>query len=196
MCPTIRLLPFLALLAFCAGQADADVLRCKDGAGLVTYTQGSCPAGTQPLKSTEATAVGKTAAPLLSSLPAAQPAAGTQVADETPECPATLASQGSDADVRACSKSRSLPSTIGWAQLRERFVPIGARKRWSGDYLCLKFVEFPQPAGGSARARPLVTVSTTMRGDVLAPGFESSALEGQVFPTKVAAVEALCAAQK
>ncbi len=197
MVSTTRLLAVLGCLALGAGTADADILRCKDGAGLVTYTQGSCPAGTQAVnaQAPEAPAVGKVAPPPQASAAAPVPG-GLPPTDETPECPATLAAQGSDADVRACAKSRSLPSTPGWAQLRDRFVPMGARKRWTGDYLCLKFVELPQPAGGVARARPLVTVSAAMRGESMAPGFESPALKGQVFPTKVAAVEALCAARK
>ncbi len=195
MFPAILRLPLFGLLALCAGTASADVLRCRDGAGLVTYTQGSCPAGTQPVKTAEGSAAGKPAMSVHVSAPAPLPVAGPQPSDETPECPASLSIQGSDADVRACSKSRSLPSTIGWAQLRERFVPVGTRKRWTGDYLCLKFVEVSS-AGTAARARPLVTVSAAMRGDAMAPGFESAALKGQVFPTKVAAVEALCAAKK
>jgi len=41
------LLPAILLAVPCA-DAAAEVLRCEDGAGKVTYTDGNCPAGTKP----------------------------------------------------------------------------------------------------------------------------------------------------
>lgn len=37
-----------AILAVLGASAGAEVLRCEDGAGKITYTDGSCPAGTRP----------------------------------------------------------------------------------------------------------------------------------------------------
>lgn len=46
MRPPLFLFP--AILAALAASAGAEVLRCEDSAGKVSYTDGSCPAGTKP----------------------------------------------------------------------------------------------------------------------------------------------------
>jgi hypothetical protein len=185
----IQLIACAGMLALGAWPAGADALRCKDSAGLVTYTQGACPAGTRPLESADATSAASTP-PVHTSAPGpAIPAAG-----QSETCRPTLAADGSDADVRACSKERSLPSTLVWAQVSNRFYDFGGQRRWTGDYICLKFVDKQLATGQRARMRPYLTVSSAARDGAMAPGFEVNTIPNKTFPTKVAAVEAGCAA--
>jgi hypothetical protein len=183
----------LLLLAPCV--ADADILKCKDAAGQVTYTQGSCPPGTQPLDASESVS-GDT-----------KPSASTAPLDEnhanpdTAKCKngdkqacahlrcedgAILAMDGSDEEIRDCSRQLSLPSTASWAQVKQQVIVHQANanpRLWTGDYICL----------GSPRARPFLRVSQAMRDGAPAPGFQLRNAP-TIFPTKVAAVEAGCAA--
>lgn len=189
---TIRLVTCASVLALGAGPAGADALRCKDSAGHVTYTQGSCPAGTRPLDTADHAAT---------PAPAATPAVHTCPPPSTaPDpldselCRPSLATDGSDADVRACSRERSLSSTTVWAQVSNRFYDFGGQRRWSGDYICLKFVDKPLATGERVRMRPYLTVSSAVRDGAMAPGFEVNTIPNRTFPTKVAAVEAACAA--
>jgi hypothetical protein len=186
---TIQLFACVGMLALGAWPADADALRCKDSAGHVTYTQGACPAGTRPLEAVDSAATTASTPPVHASAPTPPPAA-----DPSETCRPTLAADGSDADVRACSKERSLPSTVVWAQVSNRFYDFGGQRRWTGDYICLKFVEKLPATGQRVRMRPYLTVSSAARDGVMAPGFEVSTIPNKTFPTKVAAVEAACAA--
>jgi hypothetical protein len=188
---TIQLFACAGMLALAALPADADALRCKDSAGHVTYTQGACPAGTRPLESADSTA--STAA---STPPAhtSAPIPATPAASQSETCRPTLAADGSDADVRACSKERSLSNTPFWAQVSNRFYDFGGQRRWTGDYICLKFVEKQLATGQRVRMRPYLTVSSAARDGAMAPGFEVNTIPNKTFPTKVAAVEAACAA--
>jgi hypothetical protein len=183
----------LLLLAPCV--ADAQVLKCKDAAGQVTYTQGSCPAGTQPLEASES------ASRDTKSSPATAPMAENLANPDTAKCKdgdkqacanlrcedgAILAVDGSDEEIRGCSRQRSLPSTIGWAQVKQQVIVHQAKanlRQWTGDYICL----------GRTQMRPFLRVSQAMRDGAPVPGFQLDT-SATIFPTKVAAVEAGCAA--
>jgi hypothetical protein len=182
----------LLLLAPCV--ADADILKCKDAAGQVTYTQGSCPPGTQPLE-----ASGSVSRDTQSSAPTAPPAENHANPD-TAKCKdgdkqacsrlrcedgAILAVDGSDEEIRDCSRQLSLPSTSSWAQVKQKVVVHAARgnlRQWTGDYICL----------GRAQMRPFLRVSQAMRDGAPVPGFQLGNTP-TIFATKVAAVEAGCA---
>ncbi len=183
----------LLLLAPCV--ADADILKCKDAAGQVTYTQGSCPPGTQPLEASgtaaRETKPSTSTAPLVEN-PANPETAkckdGDQQACARLRCEdgAILAMDGSDEEIRNCSREISLPSTTSWAQVKQQVIVHQAKanlRQWTGDYICL----------GRARARPFLRVIQAMRDGAPAPGFQLSNAP-TIFPTKVAAVEAGCAA--
>jgi hypothetical protein len=187
----IQLFACAGMLALAAWPADADALRCKDAAGHVTYTQGSCPAGTRPLESADSAATSAASTPPAHS---SAPTPATPSASQSEVCRPTLAADGSDADVRACSKERSLSSTPTWAQVSNRFYDFGGQRRWTGDYICLKFVDKNLATGERVRMRPYLTVSSAARDGAMAPGFEVNTIPNSVFPTKVAAVEAACAA--
>ena len=192
MLRTIQLMACAAVLALGALPADADALRCKDAAGHVTYTQGSCPAGTRPLESADS--VTAPAAGGTSATPAAAPSPAAPDTGRSDVCRPSLAADGSDADMRACSKERALSSTPVWAQVSNRFYDFGGGRRWTGDYICLKFVDKHLVSGQRVRMRPYLTVSSAARDGAMAPGFEVNTIPGKIFPTKVAAVEAACAA--
>jgi hypothetical protein len=251
-----QLVSCASVLLFGVRAVDAQILKCKDSAGQVTYTQATCPPGTRPLDSPDSVGsdttsnssnrpVGprRTLSPRAAELRkkadacresfggecqefkaleerclnesnrgTADCAAMREVSDSTandfwdaveqagktpPEqekCSAMLAFEGSDADVRACSSSRSFPSTVHWAQVRQHTNDLGSYRQWTGDYICLRFIAIPNAEGGSTRVRPYLTVRDAMRAGAKIPGFELAQLPHQVFPTKVAAVEAGCAA--
>ncbi len=179
------------LLAPCT--ADADILRCKDAAGQVTYTQGSCPPGTQPLEASESasrdTRPSPPAAPLAdhANPDTAKCKNGDKQACSRLRCEdgALLAGDGSDEEIRECSRQLSLPSTSSWAQVRQQVIVHAARgnlRQWAGDYICL----------GRPQMRSLVRVSQAMRDGAPVPGFQLDT-SATIFPTKVAAVEAGCA---
>ena len=183
----------LLLLAPCV--ADADILKCKDAAGQVTYTQGSCPPGTQPLEASESASrdskPGASAAPLVENHANPETAKckdGDKQACSRLRCEdgATLAVDGSDQEIRDCSRQLSLPSTTSWAQVKQQVIVHQANanlRQWTGDYICL----------GRTQARPFLRVSQAMRDGAPAPGFQLRNAPA-IFPTKVAAVEAGCAA--
>jgi uncharacterized protein DUF4124 len=182
------------LLAPCV--ADADILKCKDAAGQVTYTQGSCPPGTQPLEASGSapsdTRPGASTAPLAENHDnpdTAKCKGGDKQACSRLRCEngAILAVDGSDEEIRDCSRQLSLPSTSSWAQVKQQFIVHEAQgnlRQWTGDYICL----------GRNAMRPFLTVSQAMRGGAPVPGFQLGNTP-TIFPTKVAAVEAGCAAK-
>jgi hypothetical protein len=178
------------MLALGAWPAGADALRCKDSAGHVTYTQGSCPAGTRPLESADSAV---TSAASTTPAHESAPSPATPATSQSETCRPTLAADGSDADVRACSKERSLSSTPIWAQVSNRFYDFGGQRRWTGDYICLRFVDKHLETGQRMRMRPYLTVSSAARDGAMVPGFEVNTIPNRIFPTKVAAVEAACA---
>jgi hypothetical protein len=187
----IQLFACAGMLALGAWPASADALRCKDSAGHVTYTQGACPAGTRPLESADSAATSAAGTPPVHT---SAPSPATPATGQSETCPPTLAADGSDADVRACSKERSLSSTAVWAQVSNRFYDFGGQRRWTGDYICLKFVDKQLATGQRVRMRPYLTVSSAARDGAMTPGFEVNTIPNKIFPTKVAAVEAACAA--
>jgi hypothetical protein len=184
----------LLLLAPCV--ADAEILKCKDAAGQVTYTQGSCPAGTQPLEASENasrdTKSSASTAPMTenhANPDTAKCKGGDQQACERLRCEdgAILAMDGSDEEIRDCSRQLSLPSTTSWAQVKQQVIVNEARgnqRQWTGDYICL----------GRGQMRPFLKVSQAMRDGAPVPGFQLGT-SSTIFPTKVAAVEAGCAAR-
>jgi hypothetical protein len=182
----------LLLLAPCV--ADAEILKCKDAAGQVTYTQGSCPSGTQPLEASEDAS--RDTKPSASTAPLAEDHANPDTAKckdgDKQACArlrcedgAILAKDGSDEEIRDCSRQRSLPSTTSWAQVKQQVIVNQARgnlRQWTGDYICL----------GRPQMRPFLRVSQAMHDGAPVPGFQLGTAP-KVFPTKVAAVEAGCA---
>jgi len=182
----------LLLLAPCV--ADAEILRCKDAAGQVTYTQGSCPPGTQPLEASES--VSRDPKPTASTAALAEDQAnpdtakcknGDKQACSRLRCEngAILAADGSDEEIRDCSRQLSLPSTTSWAQVKQEVIVHEARgnlRQWTGEYICL----------GRPQMRPFLRVSQAMRDGAPVPGFQLGNTP-TIFPTKVAAVEAGCA---
>lgn len=192
--PVIRWMS-CALLLLAPGVADAEIRKCKDAAGQVTYTQGACPAGTQPLDASES------ASRDTKSSPATAPSAENHANPDTAKCKngdkhacaslrcedgAILAVDGSDEEIRDCSRQLSLPSTSSWAQVKQQVIVHQAKanlRQWTGDYICL----------GRTAARPFLRVSQAMRDGAPAPGFQLGNAP-TIFPTKVAAVEAGCAA--
>lgn len=198
---TFLLVSCASVLLFGARAVESQVLKCKDSAGHVTYTQGSCPPGTQPLDSSRSAAPVKASSPAGSS--AGSPSSARPEGAVEPsasagheDCPATLSLEGSDADVRACSSAQSFPSTAHWAQVGQQIKDVGGYRQWSGDYICLRFIAVPNGEGGSTRRRPYLTVRDAMRAGARIPGYQLANVPNQVFPTKVAAVEAGCAAAK
>jgi hypothetical protein len=198
-----QLVSFTGVLLGAAPCVDAQVQKCKDSAGHVTYTQGSCPPGTRPLDASQSAAGNETPGASSSSAVADRPppprVPGDGQNSATPHhesCPATLTHEGSDADVRACSSDQSFPSTEEWAQVRQQFKDVGGYRQWTGEYICLRFIAKPNAEGGRTRVRPHLTVSDAMRAGARIPGYQLASVPNQVFPTKVAAVEAGCAAAK
>jgi hypothetical protein len=108
-------------------------------------------------------------------------------------CPISMMMEGSDSQVRACSRSRGFPSTNVWAQISERTYDYNGM--WTGEYLCLKFVDTFNPIGQRISIRPAVMVSDEMKGGERVPGYSTSAVRRETFPTKEAAVAAGCKAQ-
>jgi hypothetical protein len=184
----------LLLLAPCV--ADAEILKCKDAAGQVTYTQGSCPTGTQPLEASEN--VSRDTKSSASTAPLAENHANPDTAKckngDKQACArlrcedgAILATDGSDEEIRDCSRQLSLPSTSSWAQVKQQVIVHEARgkvRQWTGDYICL----------GRSQMRPFLRVSQAMRDGAPVPGFQLDSTS-TIFPTKVAAVEAGCASK-
>jgi len=108
-------------------------------------------------------------------------------------CPITLMMEGSDSQVRACSRHRGFPSTSTWAQWSERIYDYNGM--WTGEYLCLKFVETRNPIGQHISMRPTVVVKDEMKGGARVPGYSVSSISRETFQTKEAAVVAGCKAQ-
>jgi hypothetical protein len=108
-------------------------------------------------------------------------------------CPLSMMMEGSDSQVRACSRHRGLPSTSTWAQISERTYDYNGM--WTGEYLCLKFVETRNPIGQAISLRPSVQVKDEMKGGERLPGYSVSSIRRETFPTKEAAVAAGCKAQ-
>ena len=80
--------------------------------------------------------------------------------------------------------------------MRQQIKDVGGYRQWTGDYICLRFIAKPTAEGGRIRVRPQLTVSDAMRAGARIPGYQLAHVPNQVFPTKVAAVEAGCAAAK
>ena len=191
----IRLMSCALLLLLAPCVADAEIRKCKDASGQVTYTQGSCPPGTQPLEASENSS--RDTKPGTSTAPPAENHGNPETAKckngDKQDCArlrcedgAMLASDGSDEEIRDCSRQLALPSTTGWAQVKQQVIVHQAKttlRQWTGEYICL----------GRTRARPFLRVSQAMRDGAPAPGFQLSNAP-TIFPTKVAAVEAGCAA--
>ena len=189
------------LLAACA--AHADIQKCRDASGQVTYTQGSCPPGTQPVTGSEPVAKPKASEPgsPTPELKRTQTGfvsdpekcdAGNKEFCGRQDCPRamTLATESSWEEVRACSRSRSLPSTLQWAQVEDRIETTGNRRQWTGDYLCVKPVE-------NERMRRWLSVSAATQAGQPVPGFQlRGSKDNRIYPTKVAAVEAGCTVAK
>jgi len=262
----IWLKAFVAALLLSPAVSVAEVIKCKDSAGQVTYTQGSCPPGSRPLEASGDKASGAAAvsgqpgklspradalrkkhescskgntpecqeyralfescrgeasvtrvdcvamreyeaaqvreldrnAAGYASSDAGRCDAGDQQACDRLKClePLALSIVENDAVIRDCSRELSLPSTSSWAQVKQNITVHNANSRqWSGDYICLFFVQPAGAAGGDARVRPYIKVKQPVRDGAILPGFEASGLD-TIFPTKVAAVEAACAAAK
>jgi hypothetical protein len=103
-------------------------------------------------------------------------------------CPATLLVEGGDAEVRACSKYRNLPSASTWAQFEQRTTREG---RWSGNFICLRMVETRNLIGEPIAMRPSVIVrEATTRANA----YEVSSIRGQTFLSREAAATAGCEA--
>lgn len=167
--------------------AEAQVTRCKSASGDVTYTQGSCPPGTQPVDAATS-APGKGEKSPAKASPPPDPATCGAIGGD-------LAIHGSDEEIRACSSELSLPSTSSWAQVRQHIKVLADQnnvRQWTGDYICLKAPQTPSAPGERPRRR-MFTVSQAMREGRIVPGFEL-AKNSQIYATKVAAVEAGCAA--
>jgi hypothetical protein len=176
-----------AVLLLAPRAAEAQVARCKSANGDVTYTQGSCPPGTTPVDAA-ASAPGNGAKGAAKTSPPPDPATCGAAGGE-------LAVNGSDEDIRACSSELSLPSTSSWAQVRQHIKVLANQnnaRQWTGDYICLKAVQSPGASGERPRRR-MFTVSQAMREGKIVPGFELGK-DSQIYATKVAAVEAGCAA--
>jgi hypothetical protein len=257
----------VSLLLAGADEAAAEILKCKAPSGQITYTQGSCPAGTTPLELPESVSSdtgssfrrnsgsSRPLSPRAAALKKQFEACGFgsrggqcaeftelskfctdrahwetadcaavrevnadfvsqmgNVSDRFDErerrkcredndkqacdrlaCPVSMMMEGSDSQVRACSRSRGFPSTNTWAQISERVYDYNGM--WTGEYLCLKFVETRNPIGQSISLRPTVRVSDEMKGGERLPGYSASGVRRETFATKEAAVVAGCKAQ-
>jgi hypothetical protein len=175
-----------AILLLAPRAAEAQVTRCQNASGEVTYTQGACPQGT---RSVDAAAPGSAngARNAASATPPPDPATCREGGGD-------LAINASDEDIRACSTELSLPSTSSWAQMRQHIKVLATQnnaRQWTGDYICLKAMETPATSGERPRRRT-ITVSQAMRDGQIVPGFQVGK-SPQIHPTKVAAVEAGCA---
>jgi hypothetical protein len=235
---TIHRMLCAGVLLLGAGDAAAQILKCKEASGQVVYTQNSCPPGTQPLDLPE----GVTSDPGSSFSPGSNPTRplsprgqqlqkkfqacmsstsadcqefqqlgqfcmqranwdtadcaamrevnsnfvnemdrignnfkqrarencsrdGDKKACDQVKCPLDmLMMEGTDAQVRACSKYRSLPSTATWAQVGESKPDLGA---WEGEYVCLRLVHTQNPLGQNIAIRPFVNVNAVMDGGQL-----------------------------
>jgi hypothetical protein len=105
-------------------------------------------------------------------------------------CPMSLVLRGSAGDVRACSRSRNLPSTPEWAQVDES----NTAARYQARIICLSMVEFVNPIGERVSMRPSLTVDEAMSGGAVVAGFTASSIRRQNFPTVAEAASAGCVA--
>lgn len=273
--PGLRILA-ICLLIFGASGARAGILKCKDAAGNVTYTQAQCPAGTRPAdlpdgvtqqdsqaspSNSDGTGLSPRAEALrmnrdacrqsydgricrefiefrqlciqsanqhspdcaaLQELESAQardfrpsnqgsrgaskPGVTSQAKAEPPPkpkneagtppvvCSPNMAFEGTHESVRDCARSLSLPSTVRWAQVKDFPNESGPGPKWTGHYICLKFVEFPDAQGGTRRVRPYLTVQKAEAAPGSAESYVLMNLRTRnSFPTKQAAVEHGCA---
>jgi hypothetical protein len=242
------------LLLFTATGVRAEILKCKDAAGNVTYTQGYCPPGTRPAELPEGVAqdidasssssgadrrLSPRAAALRSRFAACIDSPHNGCAEyqrlflwcteesnlKTPDCVAlrelnfavaeergreaereqsaanieaqncspNMLFEGSNASVRACSKFRSLPSTARWAQVKDYPNRTGPGPKWTGEYVCLRFIALPDASGGTLRARPILTIQRELTTSTAGESYRVENLRNKMtFPTKEAAVEYGC----
>lgn len=117
-----------------------------------------------------------------------------QEACESVACPASLMTEGTDSQVRACSRFKKLPSTSTWAQVREKFE--GDDKRWVGDYYCLgRMVEMPNSIGQTAMMRPMVRLREKRKAGEPQPLYRVTSIHDETFATREEAIAAGCAAE-
>jgi len=102
--------------------------------------------------------------------------------------------EGSHESVRACSRFRSLPSTSQWAQVQDFPNASGPGRKWTGEYICLRFIEVPTANGGTIRVRPVLTLEKLPTQPGADESFQVSNLPKRMtFPTRAAAVGYACA---
>ena len=117
-----------------------------------------------------------------------------QKACESVACPLSLMMEGTDSQVRACSRFKKLPSTSTWAQVREKFE--GGGKTWVGDYYCLgRMVEVPDSVGQTAMMRPMVRLREKRKAGDPQPRYRVTSIHDETFATREDAIVAGCAAE-
>lgn len=264
---SIRRTVLSAVLLLAATQAPAEISKCKDANGQVTYTQSSCPPGTEPLelaagipretgnsfptdqdfaakrmsvraqdlrKKFEACRTPSSAEcqefsqlayhckkGMNFQLPECEVMTefnsvfarkgtrqyamasewdrdrcrdtGDQKACERVKCPTGMSLGGTDAEIQACARFRSLPSSDKWAQVAQSFTREG---RWQGEYLCLEEAHERDRSGELSASRPVIRVQDIKKIPTQAPTYQvvGKPMLDKVFQSREAAVEAACAA--
>ena len=119
---------------------------------------------------------------------------GDQRACESAKCPNSMMLDGTDAEVRACSRFRSLPNTEAWAQISGG-VERNARA-WQGEYLCLDEKHTQSPLGETTAMRPVIKIQDVRKVETQAPTYKIIGKPelDRYFSSREAAVEAACLA--
>jgi hypothetical protein len=121
---------------------------------------------------------------------------GDPRACERVKCPTGMMLEGTDAEVRACSRFRSLPNTDTWAQISHGSTYRNGKAKWEGEFLCLEESTSKSWNGETSSMRAVIKVQDVSKAPTEAPAFRIIGKPeiDRYFQTREAAVEAACKA--